>query len=218
MTTQRLSFSPNLFLSTVGPGRTMISFGKGQAIYTQGSGADALFVIKKGLVRLSVKSHAGKVATLDILSDEDLVGEESITSQHFRTASARTITDCHLLRIEKRTMMLTLRSQGKLANALLEYMVASSIRYQQHLVDQRCNPGEKRLARILSLLAHFDRHELTEVDIPKISQETLAEMVGTTRSRASFFMQRFKQSGLIDYNAKSSLMRVSRKLLAFYSQ
>jgi CRP-like cAMP-binding protein len=218
MTKQRLAFSPKSFLSTVGPGRTLITFGENQAIYTQGSGADALFVIQKGLVRLSVKSHAGKVATLDILSDEDFVGEESITSQRFRTASASTITDCSLLRIEKRALMLALKSQAKLAPVLLTYMAESNIRYQQHLVDQRCNPGEKRLARILSLLAHFDRHELAEVDIPKINQETLAEMVGTTRSRASFFMQRFKQSGLIDYNSKSNLIRVNRKLLAFYSQ
>jgi CRP-like cAMP-binding protein len=218
MTKQRLAFSSNTFLSTVGPGRTMISFGEGQTIYTQGSGADALFVIQKGLVRLSVKSQAGKVATLDILSEEDFIGEESIASQRLRTASASTITDCSLLRIEKRAVMRALKSQVKLANALLQYMVASNIRYQQHLVDQRCNPGEKRLARILSLLAHFDRHASAEVDIPKINQETLAEMVGTTRSRASFFMTRFKQSGLIDYNSKSNLMRVNRKILAFYSQ
>lgn len=196
----------------------MVSFGEGQTIYAQGSRADALFVIQKGMVRLSVKSQAGKVATLDILSDGDLVGEDSIADQSSRTASAITITNCSLLRIEKRAMMLALKSQARLANALLAYMVASNIRYQQHLVDQRCNPAEKRLARILSLLAHFDRHGSTEVSIPKVSQETLAQMVGTTRARASFFMNRFKQLGLIDYSLKGNLIQVRRKILAFYSQ
>ena len=114
--------------------------------------------------------------------------------------------------------MLALKTQARLANALLAYMVASNIRYQQHLVDQRCNPSEKRLARILSLLAHFDRHGSTEVNIPRVSQKTLAQMVETTRSRASFFMNRFKQSGLIDYDSKGNLMQVHRIILAFYSQ
>jgi CRP-like cAMP-binding protein len=196
----------------------LISFGKGQTIYAQGSGADALLVIQKGMVKLSVKSQAGKVATLDILGDGDLVGEDSIADQSSRTASAITITNCSLLRNEKRAMMLALKTQARLANALLAYMVASNIRYQQHLVDQRCNPSEKRLARILSLLAHFDRHGSTEVNIPRVSQKTLAQMVETTRSRASFFMNRFKQSGLIDYDSKGNLMQVHRIILAFYSQ
>lgn len=195
-----------------------MSFGKGQTIYSQGDAADALFVIQKGMVRLSVKSQAGKVATLDILSEEDFVGEDSITGQSSRAASASTMTDCSLLRIEKKTLMLALTSQVKLANALLAYAVESNIRYQQHLVDQRCNPSEKRLARILSLLARFDMHGSTEVTIPRISQETLAEMVGTTRSRVSFFMNRFKQSGFIDYTPTSKLIRVHRKLLAFYTK
>jgi CRP/FNR family cyclic AMP-dependent transcriptional regulator len=218
MVEQRLAFSPKTFFSTVGTGRTLISFGKGQTIYSQGDEADAFFVIQKGMVRLSVKSQSGKVATLDILSDEDFVGEDSIAGHPSRTASASTMTDCSLLRIEKKAMMLALRSQIKLANTLLTYVVASNIRYQQHLVDQRCNPSEKRLARILSLLAHFDTHGSAEVNIPKISQETLAEMVGTTRSRISFFMKRFKHSGFIDYSPKSKLIRVHRKLLAFYAQ
>lgn len=218
MAKQRLAFSPKNFLSTVGAGRTMISFGKGQAIYAQGDKADALFVIQKGMVRLSVKSQAGKVATLDILSDVGFVGEDSIAGQSSRTASASAMTDCSLLRIEKKAMMLALKSQVKLANTLLAYELASAFRYQQHLVDQRCNPSEKRLARILSLLAHFDKPGSAEVNILKISQGTLAEMVGTTRSRVSFFMRRFKRLGFIDYNPTSNLMRVRRTLLAFYVQ
>ncbi len=133
----------------------MISFGKGQTIYAQGNRADALFVIQKGMVRLSVKSQAGKVATLDILSDEDFVGTDSIAGHSSRTASASALTECSLLRIEKKAMMLALKSQVKLANAFLAYALASNIRYQQHLVDQRCNPSEKRLARILSLVGPF---------------------------------------------------------------
>ena len=203
MAKQRLSFSPKTFLSTVGAGRTMISFGKGHTIYAQGDRADRLFVIQTGMVRLSVKSQAGKVATLDILSDEDFVGTYFIAGHSSRTASATALTGCSLLRIEKKAVMLALKSQIKLANALLAYAMASNIRYQQHLVDQRCNPSEKRLARILSLLAHFDKHGSAEVNIPKISQETLAGMVGTTRSRISFFMKRFKHSGFIDYTPQA---------------
>jgi len=218
MAKQRLAFSPKTFLSTVGAGRTMISFGKGHTIYAQGDRADALFVIQTGMVRLSVKSQAGKVATLDILSDEDFVGTDFIAGHSSRTASASALTGCSLLRIEKKVVMLALKSQIKLANALLAYAMASNIRYQQHLVDQRCNPSEKRLARILSLLAHFDKHGSAEVNIPRISQETLAGMVGTTRSRISFFMKRFKHSGFIDYDSASNLIRVHRTLLSFYTK
>jgi CRP/FNR family transcriptional regulator, cyclic AMP receptor protein len=218
MAKQRLTFSPKTFLSTVGAGRTMISFGKGHTIYAQGDRADALFVIQTGMVRLSVKSQAGKVATLDILSDEDFVGTDFIAGHSSRTASASALTGCSLLRIEKKVVMLALKSQIKLANALLAYAMASNIRDQQHLVDQRCNPSEKRLARILSLLAHFDKHGSAEVNIPRISQETLAGMVGTTRSRISFFMKRFKHSGFIDYDSASNLIRVHRTLLSFYTK
>jgi CRP/FNR family transcriptional regulator, cyclic AMP receptor protein len=218
MAKPRLVFSPKTFLSTVGAGRTMISFGKGETIYSQGDKADALFVIQKGMVRLSVESQAGKVAILDILSDEDFVGTDSIAGHSSRTASARALTECSLLRIEKKAVVLALKSQVKLANALLAYTLASNIRYQQHLVDQRCNPSEKRLARILSLLAHFDKHGSTEVNIPKISQETLAGMVGTTRSRVSLFMKRFKDSGFIDYDPTGKLIQVRRTLLAFYTK
>jgi CRP-like cAMP-binding protein len=126
------------------------------------------------------------------------------------------MTDCSLLRIEKKVIVLALTSQAKLANTVLAYVLASNIRYQQHLVDQRCNPSEKRLARILSLLAHFDRHGSTVADIPRINQETLAEMVGTTRSRVSFFMKKFRQSGFVDYEPGATMIRVHRTILAFY--
>ena len=196
----------------------MVSFRKRQTIYVQGDVADALFVIQKGEVKLSAKSPAGKEAVLDILSDEDFVGKDSIAGQSSRTASATAMTDCRLLRIEKKSMILALAKQVKLANMFWAYVLARNIRYQQDLVDQRCNPSEKRLARILLLLAHFDGHGSPEAQIPKISHETLAEMVGTTRSRVSFFMNRFKESGFIYYGHKGGLMRVHRSLLSFCAQ
>ena len=215
---KRLPFNPKTFLTTVGIGREMMSFHKRQTIYAQGDAADAVFVIQKGKVRLSVKSAAGKEAVLDILSDGDFVGKDSIAGQSSRTASASAMTDCTLLRIGKKAMVVALKRQVKLANMFWAYVLARNIRYQQDLVDQHCNSSEKRLARILLLLAHFDGHGATENTVPKMSQETLAEMVGTTRSRISFFMNRFKESGFIYYEHKGKLLRVHRTLLAFCSQ
>lgn len=215
---QRVTFNPKIFLSTIGAGREMVCFRKGQTIYAQGDATDALFVIQKGKVKLSVKSATGKEAVLDILSDEDFIGKDSIAGQSFRMASATAMTDCTLLRIEKKTMLRALAQQVKLANMFWAYVLARNIRYQQDLVDQHCNPSEKRLARILLLLAHFDGHGSLETQIPKISHETLAEMVGTTRSRVSLFMNRFKEAGFIYYGHKGGLMRVHRTLLAFCGQ
>jgi CRP/FNR family transcriptional regulator, cyclic AMP receptor protein len=215
---QRRAFDPRAFLSTVGAGRVLISFRKRQTIYAQGDVADALFVIRKGKVKLSAKSPTGKEAVLDILSDEDFIGKDAIAGQPSRTASATAMTDCKLLRIEKKVMIFALAKQAKLANIFWAYVLARNIRYQQDLVDQRCNPSEKRLARILLLLAHFDGHGSPETQIPKISHDTLAAMVGTTRSRVSFFMNRFKESGFIYYGHKGGLMRVHRTLLAFCAQ
>jgi CRP-like cAMP-binding protein len=209
------TFNPKTFLSTSGLGRAMMSFRRGQTIYAQGDKTDALFVIQKGRVKISVKSKAGKAATLDILGDDDFVGKDAVAGQSSRTASATAMTDCSLLRIEKQAMLLALTRQVKLANVFWAYVLARNIRYQQDLVDQRCNPSEKRLARILLLLAHFDAHGSTETVVPRISHETLAEMVGTTRSRVCFFMKRFKDSGFIYYETKSKMLRVHKTLLAF---
>jgi CRP/FNR family cyclic AMP-dependent transcriptional regulator len=215
---QKGAFNAKTFLTTVGAGRTLVSFRKGQTIFTQGEAADSLFVIQNGRVKLSVKSQAGKEAVLDILSDADFVGKDSMAGQPSRTTSASALTDCSLLRITKEVMLLALARQVKLANVFLAYVLARNIRYQQDLVDQHCNPSEKRLARILILLAHYDGHEGPETTVPKISHETLAEMVGTTRSRVSFFMNKFKESGFIYYEHKGKLLRVHRTLLAFCGQ
>ena len=218
MSKPRRPFNPRTFLSTVGLGRTMLSFRKGATIYAQGDAADALFVIQEGKVQVSVRSHTGKEATLDILSAEDFVGKDSVAGQSFRTASATAITGCSLLRIEKKTMLLALTRQVKLANLFWGYVLARNLSYQQDLVDQRCNGSEKRLARILLGLAHFDGHAAPETTIPQINHETLAEMVGTTRSRVCFFMKRFKASGFIYYGHKGKLLQVHRTLLAFCEQ
>ena len=218
MDKERHVFNPNTFLTTIGIGRKMMSFTKGQTIYTLNDAADALFVIQKGKVKLSVKPQVGKEAILNILSDGDFVGEDSVAGQSSRTASACAMTDCTLLRIEKKTMLLALTRHVKLANIFWAYVLARNIRYQQDLVDQHCNFSEKRLAHVLLQLAHFDGHGAAETTVPKMSHETLAEMVGTTRSRISFFMNRFKESGFIYYEATGKLLRVHRTLFAFCGQ
>ncbi len=218
MVNRRSAFDPKTFLTTAGAGRRLISFTKGQFLYAQGDVADSLFVIQQGRVKLSIKSSAGKEATLDILSDADFVGKDAISGCSTRTASASAITDCSLLRITKDVMMLALKRQVKLANMFWEYLLATNIQYQQDLVDQHCSLSEKRLARILLKLAHYDGDGGPETTVPAISHETLAEMVGTTRSRICFFMNRFKKSGFIYYEHKSKLLRVHRTLLAFSGQ
>lgn len=215
MAEPRRAFDPTTFLSTAGVGREMVSFRKGQTIYAQDDATDALFVIQKGTVKLSVKSQGGKEATLDILSDGDFVGKDSMAGQSCRNGSASAMTDCSLLRIEKKAMVLALARQVKLANMFWAYVLAKNIRYQQDLVDQHCNSSQKRLAHILLMFAHMDGPGASEITIPKISHETLAEMVGTTRSRVCFFMKRFKESGFIYYEQKGKLLRVHRALLAF---
>jgi CRP/FNR family transcriptional regulator, cyclic AMP receptor protein len=218
MDKQRRAFSPKTFLTTDGAGRTLISFRKGQTIYSQGDTADALFVIQSGKVQLRVKSQNGKYATLDIVSDEDFVGEDSIAGYSFRTASAIAITGCSVLRIGKDVMMVALKREMKLATLFWEYVLARSMRYQQDLVDQRRNPSQKRLARVLLQLTHHDRRGPPEITIPSLSHETLAEMVGTTRSRICFFMNGFKESGFIHYERKGRVLRVHRSLVRFCDQ
>ena len=210
----RGAFNPKGFLSTVGAGRTIVSFGKGKTVYAQGDVADALFVIQTGTVKVSAQSH-GKEATLDILSDADFVGEESLAGQPVRTMSASAITDCRLLRIEKKSMMLALTQHMTLAKLFWAHMLARNIKYQQDLVDQHCRSSEKRLARTILMSAHFEEPGAPNTTTAKISHETLAEMVGTTRSRICFFMNRFKESGFINYQHKGNVLRVHRTLLAF---
>ena len=214
MATKKIrDFDPNTFLATIGEGRTIVSFQKKQTIFAQGSPADAVFHIQQGKVKLTVVSNNGKEATLGILSDGDFFGEGCLAGQVLRMAAATAITDCDLLRIDKKAMMEVLHREHALSDMFVAYLLTRNIRYEEDLVDQLFNSSEKRLARILLLLAHFGKAGAPETVVPKISQETLAEMIGTTRSRVSFFMNRFRTLGFIDYGASglqvhSSLLNI----------
>ena len=211
-------FNPKTFLSTNGRGRQTMSFGKDQTVFAQGDKADALFVILEGRIRLSARSHLKKEAVLDILSDKDFVGKNCVAGERLRTVTARAITDCTLLRIERKIMIQVLAREVSLSNLLCAYVLKRNMRYQQDLVDNRCNPSEKRLARILLSFCNFDGKTTDEVVIPNLSHETIAKMVGTTRSRVCFFMNRFRQSGFIEYDDRSEPIRIHRSLIAFQAE
>jgi CRP/FNR family cyclic AMP-dependent transcriptional regulator len=196
---KKLHFDPRRFLATIGEGRKLVTFSKKQAIFTQGECADSIFYIREGKVRLTVVSNIGKEATLGILNEEEFFGEGGLAGQPFRMGSATAMTDCELLQIDKKAMMLALHQEHTLSDLFTAYLLGRNIRYEEDLVDQLFNSSEKRLARVLLLLARFDRKGAPEIAIPKISQETLAEMVGTTRSRVCIFMNRFRKLGFINY-------------------
>ena len=202
---KKLDFDPRKFLATIGQGRTVVLFLRKQTILSQGDAADAVFYIQEGKVRLTVVSDRGKEATIGILSEGDFFGEGCLAGQTLRMASAAAMTDCNLLRIEKKAMMEVLHREHALSDMFVAYLLGRNIRYEEDLVDQLFNSSEKRLARVLLLLAHFGKAGVPETVIPKISQETLAEMVGTTRSRVSFFMNRFRKLGFVDYDGSSGL-------------
>lgn len=197
--TKNRKFNPNTFLETIGRGRKALTVAKRQSIFAQGDAADAVFYVQEGKVRLTVVSKVGKEATIGILGAGNFFGEGSLAGQPFRMGSAAAMTDCELLRIEKKEMMEALHEQHALSDLFVAYLLARNIRYEEDLVDQLFNSSEKRLARVLLMLAHFGKEGVPETVVPKISQETLAEMVGTTRSRVSFFMNRFRKLGFIDY-------------------
>jgi CRP-like cAMP-binding protein len=198
-------FDPKKFLATIGEGRKVVAVPKKQTIFTQGDAADAIFYIQKGKVRLTVVSKIGKEATLGILNEGEFFGEGGLAGQPLRMGSAIALTNCELLRIDKKAMMLALHREHTFSDLFVAYLLARNIRYEEDLVDQLFNSSEKRLARILLLLAHFGKEGVPETVIPKISQETLAEMIGTTRSRVSFFMNRFRELGFLDYEGGSGL-------------
>ncbi len=202
---KKLDFDPRKFLATIGEGRKVIAVAKKQTIFAQGAPADAVFFIQEGKVRLTVVSKVGKEATLGMLSEGAFFGEGSLAGQALRMGSATAMTDCELLRIDKKAMMLALHQQHAFSDLFVAYLLARNIRYEEDLVDQLFNSSEKRLARILLLLAHFGKEGVPQTVIPKISQETLAEMIGTTRSRVSFFMNRFRTLGFVEYDGGSGL-------------
>jgi CRP/FNR family transcriptional regulator, cyclic AMP receptor protein len=191
-------FDPKKFLATIGSGRKVVAVPRKRTIFAQGDPADAVFYIQEGKVRLTVVSKVSKEATLGVLSERDFFGEGGLAGQSLRMGSATAMTDCELLRIDKKAMMLALHREHTFSDLFVAYLLARNIRYEEDLVDQLFNSSEKRLARLLLLLAHFGKEGVPETVIPKISQETLAEMIGTTRSRVSFFMNRFRELGFLD--------------------
>jgi CRP/FNR family cyclic AMP-dependent transcriptional regulator len=196
-------FDPSAFLSQAGLGRTIIDLKKGQTIFSQGDPGDSIFYIQSGQVKLSVISSAGKEATIALLSAKDFLGEECVANgQPVRLATAVALAEGAVLQIDKHEMISALHEHHALSDIFVSYLLSRNIRVQEDLVDQLFNSSEKRLARALLLLAQFGKEGAPDTVIPKISQETLAEMVGTTRSRINFFMNRFRKLGFIEYNGK----------------
>jgi CRP/FNR family cyclic AMP-dependent transcriptional regulator len=198
-------FDPKTFLSTIERGRKIVAFPKKRTIFTQGDPSDSVFYIQEGKVKLTVVAKNGKEATIGILNEGAFFGEGCLTGQPLRLSSATAMTDCSVMRIDKKSMIEVLSREHAFSDMFVAYLLARNIRYEEDLVDQLFNSSEKRLARILLLLAHFGKEGVPEIVIPKMSQETLAEMVGTTRSRVSFFMNRFRKLGFIDYHASDAL-------------
>lgn len=206
-------FDPRRFLAIIGKGRTILSVRKKQTIFAQGDTCDAVFYVQKGKVKLTVVSKAGKEAIVGIWNEGDFFGEGCLVGQARRMGTASALTDCELMRIENKEMKLALHRGRKLADMFVAHLLARNIRYEEDLVDQIFNSSEKRLARILLLLARFGQNGLSETtEIREVTQEALAEMVGTTRSRVSHFMNKFRKLGFIDYNGvltvHSSLLNI----------
>ena len=193
-------FNPKVFLATVGHGKTLRTCPIKQILFSQGNAADAVFYIEAGQVRVSVVSHQGKEAVIAILKAGDFLGEGCLTGQLVCMATATALIDSQLVRIDKQAMINALHNEPTFAAMFLTYLLARSIRIQEDLVDQLFNSSEKRLARVLLLMAHFGKEGKSETIIGKISQEVLAEMIGTTRSRVSFFMNRFRKLGFLEYS------------------
>ena len=206
-----MTFDLAAFLATAGIGRRIVQMKPKQAFFSQGGVADSIFYLQTGRAKLTVVSHEGKEATIALIPAGEFVGEESMASMgglHMATASA--ITDCTALRIEREEMIRMMHQENSLSEMYLKFLLVRSIRAQADLVDQLFNSSERRLARVLLILAEFGEPDKPEHLVPPITQETLAEMIGTTRSRVSFFMNRFRRLGLIEYNGR---IRVNKSLL-----
>ena len=205
-------FDVQTFLAKVGEGRSLLDYPKQRVIFAQGDQADAVFYLRQGKVKLTVVSTQGKEAVVALLGEGDFLGEGCLVGQPLRMATATALTPCAILRLEKAAMVRVLHDQPTFAARFISHLLARNIRIEEDLVDQLFKSAEKRLARVLLLLARFGKEGKPEAVIPKISQETLADMIGTTRSRVSFFMNRFRKLGFIDYNdgleVHSSLLNI----------
>ena len=193
-------FSSKSFLAKVGEGRSIIEFSKGQIIFTQGDDADRVFYAQKGKVKVTVVSDQGKEAVVAILGPDEFFGEGCLAGQAVRLSTATALTDAVIMRLDKTAIVKVIHEEPAFSEMFIEHLLTRTLRVEADLVDQLFNSSEKRLARLLLLLANFGKEGKPEPIIAKISQETLAEMIGTTRSRVSFFMNKFRKLGFIDYN------------------
>jgi CRP/FNR family transcriptional regulator, cyclic AMP receptor protein len=212
MEKKKLAFDPGKFLSRAGKGTAITAYVKGKVIFAQGDPADAVHYIQNGEIKLTVVSNVGKEAVIAVLSSGNFFGEGCLAGQQLRMATAIAISNCSIMRLEKATAIEMLHREPAFAEMLLAYLLTRTIRVEEDLVDQLFNSSEKRLARVLLLLANFGKEGKPDKVIGKISQETLAEMIGTTRSRVSFFMNKFRKLGFVKYNGTlevhSSLLNV----------
>jgi CRP/FNR family cyclic AMP-dependent transcriptional regulator len=219
MTTKRTAakrtpaFDPRSFLAKIGDGRTISKYRKDQVVFSQGDTADAVFYIQRGKVKLTVVSEQGKEAVVAILGADEFCGEGCLAGQSRRIATVTAMTECTVMRLQKTSIIGVLHDEPAFSEVFISHLLTRTIRVEADLVDQLFNSSEKRLARLLLLLANFGKDSKPEPIIAKISQETLAEMVGTTRSRVSFFMNKFRRLGFVDYNGgglevHSSLLNV----------
>jgi CRP-like cAMP-binding protein len=203
-------FDPDAFLARVGAGKTSVALHNQQLIFSQGDPADAVFCIQKGKIQLKVLSQQGKEAILAILGVDDFFGEGCLAGQPLRMSTAVAATECSVMRIEKSAMIAALQDEPVFSALFIAYLLTRNVRIEEGLIDQLFNSSEKRLARLLLLLANFGKEGKPEPVIPKVSQESLAAMIGTTRSRVSFFMNKFRKLGFIEYNGS---LRVHSSLL-----
>jgi CRP/FNR family transcriptional regulator, cyclic AMP receptor protein len=197
---RRPTFDPKSFLAKVGEGRSLCTYRKGQIVFSQGDPADEVFYIQKGKVKVTVISEHGKEAVVAILAADEFFGEGCLAGQAQRIATVAAMTECVILRLEKAAIVRVIHQEPAFSEMFIAHLLGRTIRVEADLVDQLFNSSEKRLARMLLLLANFGKEGKPEPIIAKISQETLAEMIGTTRSRVSFFMNRFRKLGFIHYN------------------
>jgi CRP/FNR family cyclic AMP-dependent transcriptional regulator len=204
-------FDPKRFLAKIGEGRSIAAYQKNQNVFAQGDPADAVFYIQKGQVKLTVVSRHGKEAVVGILGvDNPFFGEGCLAGQSIRMATATAMSECSIMRIKEAAMVRVLHDEPTFSELFLRHVLFRNIRIEEDLVDQLFNSSEKRLARVLLLMANFGKEGTPELVIPQMSQETLAEIIGTTRSRVSFFMNRFRKLGFIHYNGG---LQVHRSLL-----
>jgi CRP-like cAMP-binding protein len=207
-----LGFKPKSILSKVNGGKSVKSYLRQQAIFSQGDPADAVFYLQKGRVRLTVVSKQGKEAIVGLVGADEFFGEGCLAGQAMRMSTATATEDATVLQIQRKAMVRLLHNDAKFSGLFTTYLLSRNVRFEEDLVDQLFNSSEKRLARVLLLLAHFGKEGKHEAVLPKISQEALAGMIGTTRSRVSHFMNKFRKFGFIDYNGgllvHSSLLNI----------